>query len=90
MRPEKHNGVSKISAQVKLSPGIHQFLLTHVGYEKRHGAIKILALGMQVRPLDGLWAIMRGRLRTQENRPNVGCAQQGHTNCLAFWVSELH
>ena len=39
--------------------------------EKHHGAIKSLALGMQGRPPDGLWAIMRGRLDTQENRPNL-------------------
>ena len=85
VRSEKHDGASKISARVRLPDGIHQFLLTHFGYgndlplvcimqirsEKRHGAIKILALGMQVRPPDGLWAIMRGRLRTQENRPKL-------------------
>jgi hypothetical protein len=71
VRLEKHDGVSKISARVRLSAGIHRFLLTHVGYEKRHEAVKILALVMQVRPPDGLWAIMRGRLRTQENRPKL-------------------
>ena len=82
VRSEKHDGASKISARVD---GIHQFLLTHIGYgndlplaciiqirsEMRHGAIRILALGIQVRRPDGLWAIMRGRLRTQENRPKL-------------------
>lgn len=85
VRSEKHGGASKISAQVRLLDGIHQFLLTYIGYgndlslvcilqirpEKRPGAIKILALGMQVRPPDGLWAIIRGRLRIQENRPKL-------------------
>jgi hypothetical protein len=72
VRLEKHDGVSKISARVRLSAGIHQFIITHVGYEKRHEAVKILALGVQVRPPDGLWAIMRGRLRTQGIRALLG------------------
>lgn len=60
VRSEKHDGATKISAQVRLPDGIHRFLLTHIGYgndlplvcirqirsEKHHGAIEILALGM--------------------------------------------
>ena len=79
VRSDKHDGASKLSARVRLPDGIHQLFLTHIGLvcmmqirsEKRHGAIKILALGMQVRPPDGLWAVMRDRLRTQEKYPSL-------------------